>query len=300
MKYNNTTLLTFSVFAFMIFFSGIRRHDVEEKKYLELGRQKQFDCVGQVFLDSSFTGYDGSCVLISDRFALSAAHVFMISDKRQDTVNYYGKIMVINSNTNPRVKDIAKILIRINGKMVKVKKITIHPNYLDSSTKGSCDLALIQLEQPQTAITPAKLNTNFDELNSNVVGVGYGASGPADQPDVVKVNNKKIAGENVIDSLTGSTYSGYKTVMMCDFDHPTIRDCNKMGSPKPRPLEYISTGGDSGCGLFRQVGEEWKLVGILHGGGVNIDQLMKTGYYGQVMEWTRVSVFANWLSEQTK
>lgn len=297
MKPNRLMISTFSVLAFLIFFSGIIRDDVNEKNYLSLATEKQFDCVGRTYKDTSAIG---SCVLISDRFVLSAAHVFIDSDTRPDTMEFNGKITVHYINYNRRVTDVTKLYLMFNGQKVKVKNLLLHPNYLDSLTKGSCDMALLELEEPLKNITPAKVNTAFDELNSNVVGVGYGASGPANRPDLVSLQNKKIAGENVIDSIGGKKYLGLETILVCDFDHPTRNDCNKSGSPIPRPLEYICSGGDSGGGLFRQKNNTWELIGICSGSSVNINQLMKTGYYGQTMEWTRVSLFTNWLSVQTK
>ncbi|MBK9734639.1 MAG: trypsin-like serine protease [Saprospiraceae bacterium] len=297
MKHYRLIISTFCVLAFFIFFSGIIRHDVNEKNYLSLATEKQFDCVGLIYKDTSASG---SCVLISDRFVLSAAHVFIDSDTRPDTMEFNGQIAVNYVNYNHRVTDVTKLYLMFNGQKVKVKNLLLHPNYLDSLTEGSCDIALLELEQPINNITPAKVNTAFDELNSNVVGVGYGASGPANRPDLVSQQNKKIAGENVTDSIGGQKYLGRETLLVCDFDHPTRKDCNKSGSTIPRPLEYICSGGDSGGGLFRQKNNTWELIGICAGSGVDINQLMKTGYYGQTMEWTRVSLFTNWLSLLTR
>jgi hypothetical protein len=174
-------------------------------------------------------------------------------------------------------------------------KLTLHPRYLDSLTKGSCDIALLELEQPVTNITPANLNKGFDELHSKVVGVGYGYTGTGDKHELVKTSNKKIAGENEIDSLAGSTILGNATELLCDFDHPVRKDCNKMGSAQPRPLEYMCVGGDSGGGLFRYRSGGWELVGITGGLQTDIDQFLASAYYGQIMIWTRVSAFTNWI-----
>jgi secreted trypsin-like serine protease len=297
MKYNKITVFIFCILAFLAFFSGIIRHDVKEARYLKLAQQKQFDCVGQIFKDTTVSG---SCVLISDRFVLSAAHIFIDCDTRPDTIQLNGQTIIAYVSYNERVTDISKLYVLFNGHRVRAKKLLIHPNYSDSLTKGTCDIALIELENPLTEILPAKLNTGFDELKANVVGVGYGASGPANRPDLVALQNKKIAGENVVDSITGPKFSGVETLLMCDFDHPTQKDCNKMGSSTPRPLEYISSGGDSGGGLFRRKGKGWELIGICSFSGTDIEQLMKTGYYGQTMHWTRVSAFANWINIETK
>lgn len=297
MKYYKVKALSISALVFLTFFAGIIRHDVDEEKYLALAAEKQFDCVGQVFKD---TLTSGSCVLISDRFVLSAAHIFIDSDTRPDTIDYNGKTLVIYEAINHRVTDVNKLYLVFKGQKVKVNNLILHPNYLDSLTKGSCDIALIELEQVLKNISPAKINTSFDELKSNVVGVGYGASGPANRPDLVNTYNKKIAGENVVDSIAGQKYLGLETLLICDFDHPEREDCNKLGSPIPRPLEYISTGGDSGGGLFRENDKNWELIGICSSSGIDVEQLLKTGYYGQTMEWTRVSAFTKWIAQQTK
>lgn len=285
-----------SVILFLTFFSGIIRHDVDEKDYLELASEKQFDCVGQVYKDTSASG---SCVLIGDRFVLSAAHVFIDSDSRSDTIDLYGHKAVVYVTYNDRVTDVSKLTLIFNGQRVKVKNVLLHPHYLDSLSKGSCDIAILELEEPLMNITPIKINTAFDELNSRVVGVGYGASGPANRPDLICLYNKKIAGENIVDSIGGQSYVGHQTILLCDFDHPTREDCNKLGSATPTSLEYICSGGDSGGGLFRRKLNNWELIGICSEGGVDINQLLKSGYYGQTMQWTRISVLANWISQQT-
>lgn len=297
MKDKRIKILAVSLIAFLTFFSGIIRHDIDEKEYLRLATKKQFDCVGQVLKD---TLSSGSCVLISDRFVLSAAHVFIDSDTRSDTINFNGQTVVTYMPYNHRVTDVKELSVVFKGQKRKIKNLWLHPFYLDSLTKGSCDIALLELESSLDNITPTNINTEFNEQNSNVVGVGYGASGPADRPDLVSNYDKKIAGQNVVDSISGTKYMGFETLLICDFDHPTRKDCNKTGSPTPRPLEYVSTGGDSGGGLFRKKDNKWELIGICAGSNTDIDQLMKTGYYGQIMEWTRVSAFTNWIEKQIK
>lgn len=291
MKIAQISLL--STIIFLVLSSGIIRGDIPEEEYLNLAQQEQFDCVGKIIQDSTIIG---SCVLINELFVLSAAHVFIESDKQIDTIDINGQQVITYQETNERVTESTKLTVLINGQSVRVKNITLHPNYLDSVARGSCDVAILEIERPYKEITLANLNTNFDELASNVVGVGYGASGSAERPDLVGFYGKKIAGENIIDSLGGLRYSEYRTELMCDFDHPTDDNFNKMGGSIPRPLEYICSGGDSGGGLFRLVGEKWELIGICAGSVTNINELLKTGYYGQTMSWTRISVFNNWIN----
>ncbi len=292
-----TGTLGLAFLVFLAFVSGIIRHDVPERKYLQLGKQKQFACVGQIS-----GGSGGSCVLVSEKYVLSAAHCFIETDTRADTLDTLidGKKaqMVFYVPVNPRVTDFSKVYATFNGRSIKAKRGIIHPAYLDSLTKGSCDIALIELEQPVRSIGPAKLSSTFDELHSDVTGVGYGASGRADKPESVKLEHKKIAGQSVVDSLGGPEFDDHQTLLFCQFVSPD----NKTGMHVARPLEYICGGGDSGGGLFRQKGKAWELVGICGGGGSGIDlqQFMKTGYYGQTMSWTRVSLFTSWIEKQMR
>lgn len=276
---------------------GVLRHDVKEENYIQLAQQQQFNCIGHVFKDTTSSG---SCILISNKYILSAAHVFIDYDFHQDTMYVNGQTIIAFVPGNPRITTPSTVHIEFNGELFDVKNITIHPTYLDSLSKESFDIAIIELEKPVLSISPATLNTSLDELHSEVVGVGYGSSGPADKPDHVVSANKKIAGENVVDSLSGPEYKGNQSAMICDFDHPTRKDCNKTGNSIPMKLEYICSGGDSGGGLFRLKNNHWEVIGICTGTDIDINKLQERGYYGNTMEWTRVSVFSEWIQSQMK
>ena len=120
-KQNRTIILTLSILSFLTYFSGIIRHDIPENKYLRLAKQKQFDCVGEIFTGTS----GGSCILITDKFVLSAAHIFLDSDTKADTLKVDGKSMITFSPLNIRVTDVSKIYILIKGQKVKAKKLII-------------------------------------------------------------------------------------------------------------------------------------------------------------------------------
>lgn len=281
--------------------AGVYRHDVDAQKYKDLASQKQFDCAGLVIEASS--SISGSCVLIGDRYVLCAAHVFIKTDPAKPDTSYVNSSMVIlNRVANPRVADVKGYTFRFKREIRYAKSIIVHPVYLKDISEGNCDLALIELSEPVTDIKPAKLNTAFDELNCIATGVGWGASGKANEPENVAMWFEEIAGQNRIDNIAGYEYNGKQTSLEADFDHPiNYKDCNKMGGPEPLPLEYMTSGGDSGGGLFRQGNnDEWELIGICTGGGVDFKQLIKTGYYGQKGGWTRVSVFNDWITKTIK
>ncbi|HXS37835.1 MAG TPA: trypsin-like serine protease [Flavipsychrobacter sp.] len=277
--------------------AGIYRHDREESQYTTLAAQPQFDCVGQLWKGNEF---HGSCVLVGGKYVLSAAHCFIESSYRPDTIVQGNQTIIVNQPYDQHIGKASDYNVVYNGMRYQCKELKIYPSYMDTATHDGLDVALLVLEEDVKDIKPALMNSSFNELHTDVTGVGYGVNGPADKPGEIGNAKKKLAGENVIDSLGGYTLNDNQTVMFCDFDHPTDTGCNKMGSAVPRDLEYICGGGDSGGGLFRQTENGWELIGICHGGGVNIQQLMKTGYYGQVMSWTRVSVFKNWIEENMK
>ena len=278
--------------------AGIYRHDKKESDYVALGGQPQFNCVGKILHTGEMSA---SCVLISNRYVLSAAHVFIVADHRERTIGSGGQTVIVNEPYNKHLGNAADYIVVLNGKQYNCKTLTVYPHYLDTTTKDGLDIALLKLEEPVTDVVPAIMSTAYNELLSDVTGVGWGVRGPANTPaDIVRGDPKKLGGENVVDSIGGYVLDGRPTSMFCDFDHPTDTSCNKMGSPIPRELEYICGGGDSGGGLFRQAKRGWELIGICHGSSVDVSQLIKTGYYGQVMSWMRVSVFADWIRKNAQ
>lgn len=269
-----TSLALFSLIGLITLISGIYRHDVPESTYTDLAKQTHFDCVGMVKQDSTLLG---SCVLISKNYILSAAHI-LIEESGQKTL--------------PE----KTISISLNGRQYQVKRFIFHPSY-KFRFEDAYDLVIMELETAAGNVTPASLNTQFNELNSTVIGVGFGASGKANQPEHVALKQLKIAGENTIDLLSGKKVKGKKSIFLSDFDHPTDESCNKMGSSVPLALEYICSGGDSGGGLFRWKNGQTELIGICSGADADLKTLLKTGYYGQIMKWTRVSAYQDWIKE---
>ena len=112
------TALGLALLVFLTFVSGIIRHDVPEKKYLKLGKQKQFDCVGQIG--------GGSGVLVDARHVLSAAHCFIDLDTRPDTLDTLlnGKKarLILNVPIGYKVADFSKMYATFSGRKFKVKR----------------------------------------------------------------------------------------------------------------------------------------------------------------------------------
>ena len=266
----------------MLNVSGIYRDDAGIEPYKKLANEPQFDCVGNVRQVNGDAG--GSCVLIAGRYVLSAAHVFITSKTKKEKSTIDGKTITSYASGNRSVGDIKNYVFVFKGKTYRGRKLAIHPSYLDDKTKGQCDIAIIELEDEVIDIDPANLFSGKNELNQEVTGVGFGGYGKAGEPETIKSGGKmKIAGQNRVDSIGGFLWNNEPTMMFCDFDKPGDAFTNRLGKADPLPLEYISTGGDSGGGLFMKSENDWTLIGICGGpgGGVEINTLMKTGYYGQ-------------------
>lgn len=272
--------------------SGIIRHDVHKSKYLALAKKEQFKCVGVIHINSQSIG---SGVLIKDNYVLTAAHNIIESDTRIDTINNNGNIFYVNTPINHGVVDKKDMVFEIEDKNYLIDTIILHPKYLQNIQEGIHDIAILKLAKSLENISPAKLNFSNDEKKSEVVGVGFGYFGIGNRKEVGP-KKEMLAGQNVIDSIGGIKLNGLNTYLFCDFDHPYDASVNKMGSEQPMKLEYLSSAGDSGGGLFRKLNKtEWELVGICKGTELNFEQLKISVHYGQIMRWTRICAYQKWI-----
>ncbi|GGI28920.1 hypothetical protein GCM10008119_35050 [Pedobacter mendelii] len=184
-----------------------------------------------------------------------------------------------------------------NGNIFKVKRIITYTGRGDYSTETETDLVLLELDRDVNNIALPGLNTKLNELGTQVTGVGYGIYGIVNEKGRLKIQNSgvKSAGKNIIDKLAGKEVNGKPAMLQFDFDSPLNPAVSKMGSDHPIEMEYTPSGGDSGGGLFREAGGKMELIGILHSTQGDIENFRINGYYGEVSNWTRVSVFTDWI-----
>ena len=275
-----------AVFIFQLFFCGIFRHDAEQSAIVSLANEKQFDCVVKVTENDKNLG---SGVLISPNYILTAVHIIISTNQ------------LFNKKKKTADIDPADFRFVVKGKTYIAKRFIIHPDFLKNGMASGTDLMLVELQNVVPDIIPATLNTNFDELGALVTGVGYGISGIVTPKGILKTKTAmdKTAGRNTIDEFGGKIVNDKPSLLLFDFDNPDNPETNKMGSAIPVDLEYTTAGGDSGGGLFRKKNNRWELLGILHGSSSDIEDFRKNGYYGQISQWTRVSLFKDWIQSYT-
>jgi trypsin len=120
----------------------IRRHDVDDAKYLALG-EKYGGAVVKLTV--------GNGTLIRPTWIISAAHV-VSSDRVGNEVT-------------------------IDGEVYKFKQKIIHPGFRTSGGSVGVDIALIELETPVKGHEMAKLYSKSDEVGKEIIFAGTGWAG---------------------------------------------------------------------------------------------------------------------------
>lgn len=295
MKVNLKIFTLFIVFWFTNFY-GIIRHDVAIQKHTDLANESRFDCVGQLMVNNE---PKSTCFAISDLYIITAAHNLYDVKLKEDSIIQNGMKMIVYNETDTRELNPKEIKIQFHKNTFEVDSILIHPSYngLEEKTIG-IDIAIIKLKNPiKIAIEYPKINALNNELNSTVIGVGYGVFGVGNSPKT-EIKNIKIAGFNVIDKIKNE---GDCKMLLADFDSPLKgRKFNKMGSSTPHKLEYIPSAGDSGSPLFREIDDKLEAIGVLvESNSPKLKSFLKFGHYGTVAKWQSLAQIYDWITTNT-
>ena len=86
-------------------------------------------------------------------------------------------------------------------------------------------------------------------------------------------------------------------MFLSDFDNPHNALDNAYGSATPLAMEYLIAPGDSGGGLFIDLGAGPMLAGV-HSFGASFDGITDSDY-GDISGHTRVSKFTGWINDVT-
>lgn len=243
---------------------GMIRHDVDIKKYRELGARPDFDCVGRYSVSETDKNYAAG-VLVSSHWVLTAAHFVSDSSVWKFGTTYYGTKRVVR---HPDLK----------------------PDDQETQWTGR-DMALVELKKPVLDIKPAERYCGNGELGNIIRKIGYGYVGNGGTGLTSPRTQERLGGQNSIDAIGGSFELREFTdsVMVCDFDDPQNQEFNHFGSPIPLELEIGGSKGDSGGGVFIYQHGKYVLVGIVSGA------LNRKITYGSVMALARVSKANQWI-----
>lgn len=223
-----------------------------------------YEAVGQV------TGavFGGSGVLISDRWVLTAGHVAM--GKTGGTFT-------------------------IGGAGYAVQASVTHPGY--AFPNNFSDLGLLHLASPVTGVAPAPLlglTSSGQLLGLEAAWVGFGIGGTGTTGAQGALDHRAFT--NVID-VFGPSYGLTSTAFIADFDNPDGSTNAPESSPTATRLEGNVASGDSGGGVFVNVGDTRYLVGVISfTGGFSPGMNSR---YGSISGASDLQQFHAWIYDQT-
>ncbi len=247
--------------------ADVIRADRTQQQYLNLGAQPQYAAVGRLNFTQSDGGYIGSGTLIASDWVLTAAHC--VDQALSET-------------------------FIIAGKSVVADKWVANPSWTGNLGAGY-DIGLVHLSTPVPVdcVTPAVRYTGTAELGKVGTFVGYGMTGTG-LTGATTFDGQKRGAQNVIDAYYGSKRSVNTRILMADFDNPKKKSPdNRLGSATPLDLEGLIAPGDSGGGLFIDVGGVTYLAGV-NSFGMAYDGRVDSDY-GDLSGDTRVSAFNSWI-----
>ena len=244
--------------------AGVRRDDVADS--VHTGLAAGYESVGQFLTTTPSGGYWASGTVIASDWVLTAGHV---------------------------VDDVTSMSFSIGGSTYSAQQWVPHPKW-NGNLGGGYDIALVQLDAPVPGtLTPAALYSGKNELGAVGTSVGFGMTGTGLTGATI-LDGIKRAGTNVVDSFYGGPAKKAR-MFLSDFDNPYDPLDNAYGSATPLDWEYLIAPGDSGGGVFIDLGDGPMLAGV-HSFGASFDGITDSDY-GDVSGHTRVSQFTGWIDD---
>lgn len=217
------------------------RHDVPDSEYL--AESDALPALATLYSD----GAHGT--LVHARWVLTAAHA----------------TFCINPGSE----------IRIGDSLATVARVFVHKDY---SPGSSHDIALIELQEPVTGMTPLTLYSGSDEVGKDLWFIGMGGTGDG------------VSGQ-VIDNAENRGQLRAAQNKVSGADGPLLRFLFDRGG-QALPREGVSGSGDSGGPAYAFENGTGHLYGI----SSRVEK-GRIGAYGVTEVYTRVSFFRPWIEQ---
>jgi hypothetical protein len=265
--------LLFLGFLLPLASASVRRDDVSDSAYLNLGNRGQFRPVGRVEIDYG-SGYEaiGTATLFGRDRIVSAAHVF-------DSDALAGAVGVRINFGRGRVSTVDFQTAGV---------VNINPRYNPNSLRN--DVSVVFLSRSMN-LAPARLYAGRRRvsLGTPITFVGYGDTGTGFTGST-RYSSLKRGAQNALDRylMGGSDFE-------VDFDQPGNPSASSLGSHIPLTLEGLLGPGDSGGSVWVKRGRRWVVTGInsygldWNGNGVSDDYGDRSGfvYLPRYLRWMR-------------
>jgi trypsin len=258
-------------------FGGTIRHDRDQQQYLDFAQLPQFASTGRFSITRGIPGFNGSGVLVGDRWVLTAAHL---------------------------IQGAVDMKFIVGGSEYAAEGWVIHQRY-DGELRDGFDLGLVRLANPVTNVTPAILNRSKREQGQVAAILGFGRTGDGingGQP-LGEVDFLGRGGTNTIDGGIDlrQGFGNYQAklkgrIFVYDFDNPTDPADNVMGSPVPTDLEFLISQGDSGGPTFINDPKLGTVLAGIHSFGEFRDERDDSDY-GDIGGDTRVAMHRSWITK---
>lgn len=217
---------------------------------------------------------EGHGVLIAPRWAVTAAHTIpMHAELKQVVIDGIGR-------------EVARVIVhpgykRPSQELIDQALASGEAILLLVQLASSDDIALIELKQPVTDVTPVDLYRKSDEPGHVIKLIGKGATGNGSSGhDPNGPNRTELR-------RAFNTVSSAHDRWFCHVFHEPA---------SALPLEGTIGNGDSGGPALIQVGDHWLLAGLTSWKAVQGDvRTARPGRYGQTSCSVRLSHYAGWM-----
>lgn len=250
-----------------------------DSAYLALGNSAAYASVGQIYGTDSSGGFAASGVMIAPGWVLTAGHVTAGATSLKFFTDSGGSWSSFTDGSRSGVAASAWYS---------------YPKW-DGNLGGGYDIGLFQLSADIACSfnnsCVAQRYTGTSETGRIGTMVGYGTTGTG-STGVTSFDGLKRGGQNMIDTVL-QTPGRTNRVLLADFDSGLAAD-NSWGSSNPLSMEALIGPGDSGGGLFENIGGIDYLVGINSFGWGLIDGDPNSDF-GDASGFTRITYFNNWI-----